>query len=171
MITPGWVRAMAAYNAEMNRRWYAAAETLTDAQRQEPVGAFFGSLHGTLSHLLWADHTWMSRFDGWEKPGVGIPGSASFEPDWAALVRRRVETDARISAWAARLAEPDLEGMLSWFSGAAGREMTKPRWLLVSHMFNHQTHHRGQAHALLTRFGAKTQDTDLPWAIADADLA
>jgi uncharacterized damage-inducible protein DinB len=120
MITPSWVRAMAAYNAEMNRRWYAAAESLPDERRREPAGAFFGSLHGTLSHLLWADHMWMNRFDGWERPSVAIADSGAFEPDWSELARRRVEADARILAWAARLAEADLAGELTWFSGAAG---------------------------------------------------
>ena len=65
MITPPYLRTMTAYNAEMNRRWYTAAETLTDAQRREDRGAFFGSLHATLSHLLCADTIGMSRFAGW----------------------------------------------------------------------------------------------------------
>lgn len=165
MITPGYVRTMAAYNAEMNRRTYAAADTLAEAERREDAGAFFGSLHATLCHLLWADHTWMSRFDGWEKPDVGIPGSTDWVAGWAELRERRSAGDARIEAWAARLAEADLRGDLAWFSGAAGREMTRPRWLAIAHMFNHQTHHRGQAHALLTRFGARTEATDLPFVL------
>jgi uncharacterized damage-inducible protein DinB len=80
MIAPAYVRTMAAYNAEMNRRTYAAADTLTEAQRQEDAGAFFKSLHGTLCHLLWADHGWMSRFAGWELPPVGIAVSAGWVP-------------------------------------------------------------------------------------------
>ena len=66
MITPAWVRAMAAYNAEMNRRLYRAAETLADSARRAERGAFFGSIQGTLCHLLWGDTAWMSRFDGGE---------------------------------------------------------------------------------------------------------
>ena len=165
MIEPGWVRAMAVYNAEMNRRLFAAAEALDDASRRAEAGAFFGSIHGTLCHLIWGDTTWMSRFDGWEKPAVGISGSAAWIADWAALKAARSEADARIEAWAARLTPDDLAGDLTWFSGATGREMRRPRWLLITHLFNHQTHHRGQAHALLTRAGAQTEDTDLPWVI------
>ena len=167
MITPSYARAMAAYNAEMNRRLYAAADTLDDASRRAEGGAFFGSIHGTLCHLLWGDTIWMSRFDGWEKPDVGIQGSADWITDWAALTAARIKADARIEDWAARLTPEDLAGDLIWFSGATGRDMRRPRWLLITHMFNHQTHHRGQAHALLTRAGAQTGATDLPWVIPD----
>jgi uncharacterized damage-inducible protein DinB len=165
MIAPDWVRLMAAYNSEMNRRLYAAADRLDDARRTENRGAFFGSVHGTLSHLLWGDRIWMHRFDGWEKPAGGIPESVAMMPDWAALVQARIEADAGIEAWAARVDPVWLAGRLSWFSGALGREVTRRTDLLVTHFFNHQTHHRGQAHALLTAFGVRTGDTDLPFIL------
>lgn len=165
MITPDWVRLMAAYNAEMNRRLYAAADGLTDAERRADRGAFFGSIHGTLSHLLWGDRTWMSRFDGWEKPAVGIPGSPRLVEDWAALKAARAEADAGIEAWAARVDAAWLAGRLGWDSAALGRRVERRVDVLVTHFFNHQTHHRGQAHALLTAFGAKTGDTDLPFIL------
>lgn len=163
MITPGWVQAMAAYNAGMNRRWYAAAAALPDARRREDGGAFFGSIHATLSHLLWADRAWMSRFDGWESPPGGIRDSVHLCPDFDALRTARTETDAALEGWAARLAPPWLAADLTWFSGAMQREVRKPRWLLVTHLFNHQAHHRGQAHALLTRAGMDPGATDLPF--------
>jgi len=171
MISPAHVRAMAAYNAEMNRRLYAAAGTLTDAQRRADDGAFFGSIHATLSHLLWGDRIWMHRFAGWERPPGGIAESTRLVDDWDALRAARAEADARLQEWAAGLSPAELDGDLSWFSGATGREMRRPRWLLVTHMFNHQTHHRGQVHALLTRAGAATGDTDLPWVIGEEDWA
>ena len=160
---------MAAYNAEMNRRLYAAATTLTEAQRRAEGGAFFGSIHATLCHLLWGDGIWMHRFAGWERPAGGIAESTRLVEEWDALRAARAALDARMQGWAATLTPADLECDLTWFSGATGREMRRPRWLLVTHMFNHQTHHRGQVHALLTRFGAATEDTDLPWVIAEAD--
>lgn len=165
MITPEWVRLMAAYNAEMNRRLYAAADALTPAQRTEDRGAFFGSIHGTLSHLLWGDRTWMSRFAGWEAPAVGIRQSPALYSDWDALKAARTEADSGIEGWAARLDPAWLQGTLGWFSAAMGREMTRPRWVLVTHFFNHQAHHRGQVHALVTGFGGKTGDTDLPFIL------
>jgi uncharacterized damage-inducible protein DinB len=165
MITPDWVRLMAAYNAEMNRRLYAAAERLAPAQRSADRGAFFGSVHGTLSHLLWGDSTWMHRFDGWEKPAGGIKESPGLHPDWDALKAARVAADARIEAWAARVDPTWLGGSIGWFSGALGRDVTRPTAVLVTHFFNHQTHHRGQVHALMTGLGEKTGDTDLPFVL------
>jgi uncharacterized damage-inducible protein DinB len=165
MITPDWVRLMAAYNAEMNRRLYAAADRLVPAQRSEDRGAFFGSVQGTLSHLLWGDRTWMHRFDGWEKPPGGIPASPALYTDWDAQKRARGEVDAGIEAWASRVDPAWLAGSLSWFSAAMGRDVTRPTAILVTHFFNHQTHHRGQAHALLTALGQQTGDTDLPFIL------
>jgi uncharacterized damage-inducible protein DinB len=165
MISTDWVRLMAAYNAEMNRRLYAAADALTDEQRRAERGAFFGSIQGTLSHLLWGDTVWMGRFAGWPIPPVGIPGSAALHGDWARLKAERAAADAGIEAWAATLEPAWLEGSLGWDSAAMGRHVARPRTVLVTHFFNHQTHHRGQAHALLTAAGARTGDTDLPFIL------
>lgn len=165
MISPDWCRMMAAYNSEMNRRLYAAAGTLDDAARRADRGAFWGSIHGTLSHLLWGDTIWMSRFDGWEKPPVGMQDSPRMVEDWAALQAARAEADARIEAWAGGLAPARLAAPLTWFSAVAQRETTMPLWVCVGHLFNHQTHHRGQVHALLSAAGARTGDTDLPWVV------
>lgn len=165
MITPDWCRMMAAYNAEMNRRLYAAADRLSEAQRDENRGAFFGSIGATLSHLLWGDSIWMHRFDGWEKPQGGIPESTSLHRDWPKLKADRAATDQRIEAWAARVDPAWLTGELTWYSGAMGRDVTRPISVLVTHFFNHQTHHRGQAHALVTGFGEKTGDTDIPFIL------
>jgi len=161
MITPAYCRTMAAYNTEMNRRFYAAAATLDDAARRRPCGAFFGSLHGTLCHLVWGDTMWMSRFDGGTPPPVKLPESPRMIEDFATLRTTREALDARIESWAAGIEQPALDGDLTWFSGAAGREVRRAMSLLVMHFFNHQTHHRGQAHALLTAAGASTGDTDL----------
>lgn len=165
MITPAYAVTMAAYNAEMNRRVYAAAGRLDDAARRAGRGAFFGSIHATLSHLLWADRMWMSRMDGWDRPPVGIAGSTALFPDFPAMAAARAQDDARLADWAGRLTPDWLAGQLTWFSGATGREMTKPRALVVAHVFNHQTHHRGQVHAMLTAAGEATGDTDLPFIL------
>ncbi len=161
MIEPAWVGMMARYNAEMNQRLYAAAGRLPDGERRLDRGAFFGSIHGTLAHLVWADRQWMSRFDGWERPTVKLADSAQDGGPFEALAAARVDVDARIEEWAARVEPGWLAGELTWFSGAEGRELTKPVALLVTHVFNHQTHHRGQVHAMLTGAGERTGDTDL----------
>ena len=111
--------------------------------------------------LLWADFFWMSRLSDWEAPGTGIAGSMDFGGDWEGYKARRAEADARLEAWAAGLRDEDLAGDLAWYSGALGREVTRPKALCVLHMLNHQTHHRGQVHAMLTAAGARPGDTDL----------
>ena len=161
MISASYAVTMAAYNSEMNRRLYAAASKLTDEARRMERGAFWRSIHGTLCHLLWGDCMWMSRFDGWAKPSGTIKDSAHMIAAFDALAIARAEADAKISAWAERLTDDWLRQDLAWFSGAAGRELKMPRDLLVTHFFNHQTHHRGQAHALITAAGEQTGDTDL----------
>jgi uncharacterized damage-inducible protein DinB len=161
MITASYVRTMAAYNAEMNRRLYAAATRLPDAERRAPRGAFWKSIHGTLGHILWGDSMWMSRFDGWLRPSTPIKQSDHFIEDFAELCTARDDADGRISRWADRVDDVWLGGDLVWLSGAAQRELRAPKRLLVAHFFNHQTHHRGQAHALLTAAGEDTRDTDL----------
>ena len=161
MITPAFVRTMAAYNAEMNRRLYAAAGRLDETARSADRGAFWGSIHGTLAHLLWGDSQWMHRFAGWPAPAVGMADSPVWQPDFTAMRKTRETVDADIIGWAEGLDQAWLDSDLVWFSGALGREMRKQRGLLVTHMFNHQTHHRGQAHALITAAGEQTGDTDL----------
>lgn len=163
MIGPAYARAMAAYNAAMNRRLYASANRLPEAERVRPRGAYWGSIHGTLCHLLWGDRMWMSRFDPdrWERPEVGLRDSAALVADWAELARAREAADAGMLAWSEGLDEAWLGGELAWYSGAAGREFRTPRALLVMHLFNHGTHHRGQVHAMLTAAGETTGDTDL----------
>ncbi len=163
MITPAYVRRMAAYNRWQNDSLYTAADGLSPAARELDRGAFFRSIHGTLAHLLWGDSIWMSRFDDWEAPEVSIPDSALFVIGWEELKAARLEADTRILDWAARVQAADLQGELSWLSAAMGREVTRPRALLVMQLFNHQTHHRGQVHAMLTAAGARPQDTDLPF--------
>ena len=161
MITPAYVRTMAVYNAEMNRRLYGAAARLSDAERRQPRGAFWDSIHGTLNHLLWGDQQWMSRFDNWPKPNVAIKQSAGLIDDFATLSAAREKADSDITRWSAKVDDPWMEEDMVWFSGAAGREMRAPKGLLVAHFFNHQTHHRGQVHAMLTAAGQETGDTDL----------
>ena len=141
MTDRAYVQRMARYNRWQNDNLYGVADRLSDAARRRERDAFFGSIHKTLSHLLWADRIWMSRFTDVPKPPGGIPESVSLYDDWDALKRERKDQ--------------------TFFSGATKREWTRPRWHLVAHMFNHQTHHRGQVHCMLTQAGGKPSDTDL----------
>lgn len=164
MITPAYVKTMARYNRWQNGSLYGAADTLSDGDRKRERGAFFGSIHGTLAHLMFGDGIWMSRFaadDSYRPLAKSIPESPSAFPDWGVLKAERIALDARIIGWAEGVSQADLDGDLTWYSGAMKATVTRPRALLIAHFFNHQTHHRGQVHAMLTAAGAKPDDTDL----------
>ncbi len=163
MIDRAYVQRMARYNRWQNENLYGVADRLTDEERRRERGAFFGSIHKTLSHLLWADRIQMSRFTDVPRPPVGISESASLYPDWNALKDERARFDAAIIDWADAVEQSWLAADHTYYSGAMKRELTKPRWVLVTHMFNHQTHHRGQVHCMLTQAGGKPSDTDLPF--------
>lgn len=162
MITPAYCQMMARYNAWQNHNLITAAGTLDGTARRQDRGAFFGSIEETLNHLLWGDRIWLRRFAGSGKPSqTSIPDSRRETPDWTRYCAARAETDAQITTWAAHLTDDELEGDLSWVSGAINRQVTKPLASLIAHFFNHQTHHRGQVHAMLTAAGATPSDTDL----------
>ena len=159
MISPGWVRMMARYNEWQNAWLVPAIETLGDEEARRHRGAFFGTVLGTANHVLWADEVWLSRFRGVPIDAGGIDGSVDWTDsvsDWA--VRRR-ETDMGLLEWAEGL--EDCEGDVSWWSGVLKRQASRPKSILYTHIFNHQTHHRGQIHAMLTAAGIETGTTDL----------
>ena len=163
MITPSYVAKMATYNHWMNQGIFAGCDKLSDADRKKDCGAFFGSIHRTLNHILWADQMWLYRLAELPAPiSAGIPGSVEQYDSYDDLKRERGACDQVIRDWAASVDPAALEGELTWVSGSTGAEMTKPRWVIVTHLFNHQTHHRGQVHSLLTQFGIETATTDLP---------
>lgn len=170
MIGRDFVVTMARYNIWQNESLTSAASALTDEERERDRGAFFGSIRKTFSHLLWGDTVWLARFTGQPGPGGGIRDSVSLVTGWDEFLTRRAALDAAILDWAQGLQPGPLDGDLTWFSGALGREVARPRALLAVHMFNHQTHHRGQIHAMLTAAGARPQDTDL-FALPAAYLA
>jgi uncharacterized damage-inducible protein DinB len=138
----------AGYNAWCNKRLYAAAATVSDADYRADRGAFFKSLHGTLNHLLAGDRIWMRRFTG-----IGdMPPSldAILYKDFEALRAARHREDTLISRYIDRLSDGDLNGMLRYRTVVRPQAIEQPLAPALDHFFNHQTHHRGQAHALLS---------------------
>jgi uncharacterized damage-inducible protein DinB len=156
MIAPEYCQTLARYNAWQNRSLYREADAIGDQARRLDRGAFFGSIQATLSHIHWGDCMWMSRFDGWDRPGA----HETIE-DWDELKSLRLDADARMAAWAGGVTQDDLNGDLSWYSGILKADLCKPKWILVGQLFNHQTHHRGQVHAMLTAAGGTPDATDL----------
>ena len=161
MITNKYLQMMARYNRWQNREIFAAVDLMPDAERREDRGLFWGSIHGTLSHIYWADRIWLSRFDLVDPPGILNPQSPQFVEDWAELKDRRVSLDDLMVEWSDGYKDGLIKGTLKFFSGSLNKDVEAPLSVVLPHIFNHQTHHRGQVHALLTAAGGKTADTDL----------
>jgi uncharacterized damage-inducible protein DinB len=136
----------AAYNAWANERLYDAAAPLSDADYRADRGAFFKSVHGTLNHLLLADRIWMRRFTGSGEHPDRL--DAILYDGFAELRAARRAEDARITAWVGNLT--DTSGTLRYRTMSNPRDIEQPLAPALDHFFNHQTHHRGQAHCLLS---------------------
>ena len=152
-------RMFAAYNRWANAQVYAAAAALSDAEFRSDRGAFFGSLHRTLNHLMVADRIWMKRFTGIGEAPATLD-AVLFEEFDALAAARRTE-DERIIAWTGTLDEATLAGNFTYMPVTQQIAMTQPLWTALSHLFNHQTHHRGQCHMTLTALGKPSLGLDL----------
>jgi len=127
--------AMARYNLWQNESMLAAADGLPTSERERDRGAFFGSIQKTLSHVFWGDMLWMSRFAGTPTPDGGSTESTSFMKSWERFLVERKTFDQRILEWAHDVTPDWFEGELSWYSGALGSDVTKPRKTLVINFF------------------------------------
>jgi uncharacterized damage-inducible protein DinB len=168
-------RFHARYNAWMNQRLMDACEPLTDAERKQDRGAFFGSIHLTLHHLVMTDQVWLRRFvtdgerNGMLFPALGggllvPPGASDERPStsdhWPALRTKRAQLDEAITRWVAEMPDAWLQATMR-YSNSKGVERVHPAWMAMTHFFNHQTHHRSQALTLLTQAGIDIGTTDM----------
>ncbi|MDY6919680.1 MAG: DinB family protein [Pseudomonadota bacterium] len=154
-----YANTMAQYNQWMNQQLYRAVATLEDRRRKQDCGLFFHSIHGTLNHLLLCDRMWLARFQGQPFRASGLDQElyAQFE----ALAEAREETDGVIIQWALGLDSETLPKRLHYRSLSAQTDRDMDYCLAVTHFFNHQTHHRGQITAALSRQGIDFGVTDL----------
>lgn len=150
---------LANYNAWANLRLFEAVGALSEADYRADLGAFFGSLHGTLNHLLVGDRVWLKRFLG--KGDAPASLNAVIAEDFADLRTERAATDAAYSAFVAGLTEADLRAPFRYTTLTSPATISQPLAPALLHAFNHQTHHRGQAHALLTRLTGEAPPLDL----------
>lgn len=163
-------QAMARYNIWMNEKLYGLCKDLPDQARKRDMGAFFRSLHGTFNHILLADHAWMARFTGdseafrfYDPEGRPIHVRSldqELYADFDSLRTVRKRTDEQIERWTAELSEQELKETLRYRT-SGGEQYEHPLWWAMSHFFNHQTHHRGQATTLLKQLGVDPGVTDL----------
>ncbi len=162
-------RAMARYNLWMNERLYAACAKLSEVDRRRDVGGFFGSVHGALNHILLADCAWLIRLTRDDQYRARSADGQVIQiksldqilyEDFADLSANRSSLDQKICTWAEALSEAATSATLE-YKDSRGTPYSHPAWYAMSHMFNHQTHHRGQVTALLFQLGQDPGITDL----------
>jgi len=159
MTSLAHAQTMAAYNRWMNERLYALCAELSDEERKRDLRAFFRSIHGTLNHLLLTDRLWLGRFTGALLKIQGL--DQELYADFAELRRERERTDGALAKWVATLSDATLAAPFTFASYTNPQSRTLPLWTAVTHLFNHQTHHRGQLTTLLNQTGRDPGVTDL----------
>ncbi|HEU4815899.1 DinB family protein [Janthinobacterium sp.] len=160
---------LAQYNTWMNAKLYEAAAALSPQALNEDRGAFFGSLMGTLNHIVAGDTIWLKRFAMLSTSAaldrvraLPAPGAlaAIYSAELTPLEAHRQMLDAVIEQWIAQLSAQDLEATLH-YQNSKGVVNDKRLGSVLLHFFNHQTHHRGQASTLLSQAGVDIGVTDL----------
>lgn len=152
-------RMFAAYNSWANNLLYQAAAALTPEELRTDKGAFFGPLLNTLNHIMVADRVWLHRLTG-----EGMLPTALDQvlyTDFEALREARIAEDARLAAYVEGLTEEALDESFTFSPIGKTDRITQKRGVTLSHVFNHQTHHRGQCHATLTALGKPSLTLDL----------
>ena len=161
MIDTHYCQLMADYNQWINNKLYLACAPLPEQELHADKGAFFKSIYLTLNHITYSDLAFLSRFTG-EPPQVPPLGEDLFGGFQALSVQRQL-LDQRVCDWSQTLTPEWLAHTLTYVSKVDGKHKTAPHWVLVTHMFNHQIHHRGQVTTLLTQLGVDVGSTDLPF--------
>ena len=154
---------LANFNPWVNAHIYDAAATLSDDDYRKDCGAFFGSIHHTLNHILVVDRLWFGRAKG-VKHGIKSLDQMLFD-DFDTLRAERQAEDQRIIDFVSGLSEEQLAEVVT-FETTDGRPGQLSRNMMLMAVFNHQTHHRGQVTAMLSSFGVGYGDIDLPYFLA-----
>lgn len=149
----------AGYNDWANERLYDAAAQLSDAEYRADHGAFFRSVHGTLNHLLVGDRIWMHRFTG--EGALPVSLDAILFDDFESLREARRAEDQRIVVYASSLTEADLDRDICYSTISRPASIAQKLRFALPHVFNHQAHHRGQVHCLLTKITGDAPPLDL----------
>jgi uncharacterized damage-inducible protein DinB len=146
-MNSSYFHRFARYNAWANRRLYEACAALSPADYRAKRPSFFGSIHATLNHIMVGDRVWMGRFEG-VPSGVERLDEILYD-EFADLRAARETEDARILGFVSGLSDDALAGTLRYRNMAGESHETPLAWTLA-HFFNHQTHHRGQVHGMLS---------------------
>lgn len=154
-----YFQTLARYNQWMNEKLYAVCASASDETRRRDTGAPFQSMSGVLNHLLLADRMWLSRFKYQPHPFKSL--DQELYADFEELTKERKITDEEINAWVAALTDEKLLAPLTYTSMVNPTPRSQPLWFCMLHMFNHQTHHRGQLTAMIEQAGFDCGITDL----------
>jgi uncharacterized damage-inducible protein DinB len=159
---------LAKYNAWANTRLYDACAELPEAEYMKPRSAFFGSIHGTLNHLLVGDRVWLARIE--RKPPLKVTLDQILYGDLVALRVARQAEDEHLVNVIGDISPRALDQRLAYANMAGERQTTVLRFVL-GHLFNHQTHHRGQVHDLLMQTAVKPPPLDLIYYLRTSEAA
>lgn len=156
-------RRFADYNKWANTRLFDACAALSDDEYFHSRQAFFGSIHGVLNHMMVGDTIWTSRLNG-TSPAIAL--NATMYAERAALRRARETMDDDIVAIMAAMTDADMAGAVT-YKTTSGEAFAQPRGVILQHFFNHQTHHRGQAHDMLSQTGVAPPVLDLLYFVRE----
>ncbi|WP_099866287.1 DinB family protein [Pararhizobium haloflavum] len=159
----------AAYNAWANLRLYDAVGTLSDEEQNRDLSGFFLSIIGTLNHILVADRIWMKRFSGEGDAPLAL--DTILHEECSALRKARIAEDERIGDWLSALDEQSLGDIFTYVTATDQRTISQPLAPALAHVFNHQTHHRGQVHGMLSQLGRTPPSLDLVYFQRQTGLA
>jgi uncharacterized damage-inducible protein DinB len=159
-MTSDYFPTLARYNRWANRRLYGACAELPDGEYRKLRPAFFKSIHGTLNHLLVGDRIWLARIEG---TASGIDSlDQILHDDFAALEGARAATDGRLIELVDGMTEARMAGDVTYRQIVhPGGDRRTPMRFVLGHLFNHQTHHRGQVHDLLTQTAMPPPSLDM----------
>ena len=154
-------RQFALYNRWANKCLYTSASFISDEDRKADRGAFFQSLHGTLNHVLVADKSWRDRLEARPSElGKSVELDTLTHPDFDDLTKARKAEDEALIACVFALDEAALSSPFA-YETSVGESVTQVQADALAHIFNHQTHHRGQAHDLIQQINQKPPVLDL----------
>ncbi|MGB9032038.1 MAG: DinB family protein [Acidobacteriaceae bacterium] len=146
---------LARYNRLANERLYEKCAQLDSAEYQRQRPGSFASIRGLLNHILRGDQIWMPRFEGTNQPAQ----LASFDT-FPELQSARCAMDAHIESFFAQPQPGFLDRPLTYVN-TTGQQCTDDTSTAVAHLFNHQTHHRGQVHVMLAQTSVAPPALDL----------
>ena len=154
------IALMARFNAWANQRLYGAVAEMRDEDYRADRGAFFGSVHATLNHLLVVDILWRARIEGWRPEIAGL--DQILHETFKDLSEARREEDLKLIGLTDSLDGASLESEVSFgLLKSPDRRLSLRRDHILITLFNHQTHHRGQVHCLLTQSGITPPPLDV----------